>query len=81
MSYVCNSGHTGLFYKKISHRIYVGEHSNKCNLSGKQVKENTRITSIVCTAVDFAKVPLVHVEKPKKHVCFRQAKGRKPPIA
>ena len=65
-----NEDQTGLFYAKLPNYLYVKSQQNKGYKGSKQIKDNNRVMSMVCTAADGNRVPIVLIGKPKSPFCF-----------
>ena len=80
-SRIYNGDQTGLYYQNLPNRMYVDKDTKHTHAGVKQMKDKTRVTLMVCTAVDGSKVLLAVVGKPKKPMCFRvQTRNGHPPI-
>ena len=65
-SCVYNADQMGLYFQKLPNHMYVDAKKKKSYASVKQMKDKTRITLIVYTAICSAKCPLAIVGKSKK---------------
>ena len=78
-SRVYNGDQTGLYYQKLPNRMYVNKDTKHTHAGVKQMKDKTRVTLMVCKTVDGSKLPPAVVGKPKKPMCFREARNGMPP--
>lgn len=54
-----NADHqTGLFYQKLPNALYVQKNNKKFFKGTKQMKDKTRVTTMICTAADGTRVPI-----------------------
>eukprot|EP00968_Pinguiococcus_pyrenoidosus_P010942 scaffold876_cov243-Pinguiococcus_pyrenoidosus.AAC.1 len=75
---IFNVDETGLFYKLLPKRSYLGETEDRKTARGtKEMKAKDRITALICTSADGSKVKLCVIGKSKNPRCFRK---KSPPI-
>ena len=65
-----NAYHTGMFYQKLPKTLYINKKENKKIRGCKQMKDNKRVTLMVCSSTVGKKCLLLSVGKLKIPKCF-----------
>ena len=72
-----NTDQTSLFYQKLPNSMHMQNNKKDHCRGAKQMKDKTRVTTLVCTTADRYQCPLAIIKKLKRLDCFDLLCGSK----